>query len=68
MTTRLIIMRHAKSTFLNGQQEDFERPLDNQGQKRRCHDWKTTLELRLETRHDNGESINKNHGNTKSDG
>ena len=33
MATRLIVMRHAKSSFLDGQQEDFERPLDEQGQK-----------------------------------
>ncbi len=26
-------MRHAKSSFLDGQQEDFERPLNEQGQK-----------------------------------
>ncbi|DAC14288.1 MAG TPA: histidine phosphatase family protein [Candidatus Poseidoniales archaeon] len=33
MATRLIVMRHAKSSFLDGQQEDFERPLNEQGQK-----------------------------------
>ena len=33
MATRLIIMRHAKSIFLDGLQDDFERPLDKQGQK-----------------------------------
>ena len=33
MATRIIIMRHAKSIFLDGLHDDFERPLDEQGQK-----------------------------------
>ena len=75
MATRLIIMRHAKSIFLDGLHDDFERPLDKQGQKDAIMignqllslGWKCSWTGPIQN-NGNVDSVNKNNGNTKSNG
>ena len=68
MATRLIIMRHAKSIFLDGLHDDFERPLDKQGQKDANMIGNQLLSLGWKPDRIDGEPIKKNNGNTKPNG